>query len=164
VKAVAGESLLVIPGAELRTDKGDLIALFTTDIQARSWSSAIDEIRENGGISLVPHPGASPGLTKEDIALADATEVFNSTCGRRANNIALKLAEDLQKPGFGSSDAHIISAIGNGRTRVPDCTLLDDLRQVILKRPEVARRQRTNPLIHYGNAVLCFGLKGLWNE
>jgi len=164
VNEAARGRLMVIPGAELRTDKGDLIALFTTEVKARTWEQAIDEIRAKGGISIVPHPAASPNLTKEDIALADAVEVFNSTCGSRANREALRLAEELRKPGFGSSDAHMVSAIGNGRTKVFHCSSVGDLRQHILKQPEVTRRQRTNPLAHYGNAVLCFGLKGLWKK
>jgi len=163
-KGAAKGRLIVIPGAELRTDKGDLIALFATDIQARAWEQAIEEIKAGGGICVVPHPAASPDLTKDDIALADAIEVFNSTCGGRANREAQRLAEELHKPGFGSSDAHIVSAIGNGRTKVFHCSSVDDLRQHILKQPEVTRRQRTNPLAHYGNAVLCFGLKGLWKK
>ena len=110
----AGSSLIVVPGAELKTDRGDLLALFVDGVIAREWASAIDEIRAKGGVSIVPHPADSKRLTVDDLRLADALEVFNAKCMRSSNQRAAMLAAELNKPGFGSSDAHMIMSIGNG--------------------------------------------------
>ena len=59
----AGSSLIVVPGAELKTDKGDLLALFVDGVEARDWALAVDENRAKGGVGIVPQPGASNDLT-----------------------------------------------------------------------------------------------------
>lgn len=160
---IARGRLIVIPGAEIKTAKGDLLALFVDEeIDTRDWRSAIDEIRTKGGISIVPHPADSPKLSREDVALADGVEAFNSTCSPRSNALAASLVQDLGKPGFGSSDAHMSIEIGNGRTRVDDCANLAELREHILKSPTVSRTVQSNRFVHFMNSTMCFGLKGIW--
>jgi hypothetical protein len=160
----AGSSLIVVPGAELKTDKGDLLALFIDIVRAREWASAIDEIRAKGGVSIVPHPAESKRLTADDLRMADALEIYNAKCSRFSNERAALMADELKKPGFGSSDAHMVLSIGNGRTTVRDCESLDDLRQHILKGTRVTTRIPTNPLLTFGYAAVCFGLKGIWQK
>lgn len=162
-KAADG-SIIVVPGAELKTDKGDLLALFVDGVDAREWTLAIDEIRAKGGVSIVPHPAESKRLTAEDLKLADALEVYNAKCSKSSNERAAGLAVRLNKPGFGSSDAHMVMSIGNGRTTVHDCVSLDDLRQHVLREPKVTTRIPTNPLLTFGHAAVCFGLKGIWQK
>lgn len=165
VASIAPRSLIVIPGAEIKTDKGDILALFVNDeIETRNWASAVEDIRSRGGVSIVPHPFDSPKLSKEDIVLADGIEVFNSTCSNRSNRLAAELASELRKPGFASSDAHMVVEIGNGRTKVDDVQTLEELRNVVLARPEVSRTTRSNPLIHRANEAIMFGLKGIWRR
>lgn len=163
-KRIAPESLLIIPGSELKTDRGDLIVLFVEEVKSRYWPEVIDEVRSAGGITIVPHPFESKRLSQQDIALADAMEVFNANCGRASNADALALAQRLGKPGFGSSDAHVVCAVGNGRTLVPSSSTVEELRCNLLKNPVVSRHETTNPVLHYANAGLCLGLKGVWKN
>lgn len=157
-------TILVVPGAELKTHKGDLLALFVEEgIRTRDWHEAIDLIRSYGGLSVVPHPFESRALTTDDIRLADAVEAFNAKCSLDSNARAKRLSEELGMPGIASSDAHCVHAIGNGRTSVPDFSTAEELRRHLLKDPVISRTQRTNPIVHYGNAVLCFGVKGIWS-
>ncbi len=157
--------IIVVPGAELKTDRGDLLALFVEDeIRSRQWTEAVDEIHEKGGLGIVPHPGDSRKLTKEDLSLADGIEVFNSTCSPASNMHALALAKELGKPGVASSDAHMAVEIGNGRTGVEDCASLEELRRRLLQNPTVARSVPSNRFVHFLNASLCFGLKGIWQR
>ncbi|OGS51889.1 MAG: hypothetical protein A3K75_00320 [Euryarchaeota archaeon RBG_13_61_15] len=58
----------------------------------------------------------------------------------------------------------MVMSIGNGRTTVRDCGSLDDLRQHVLKEPKVTTRIPTNPLLTFGYAAACFGLKGVWQK
>jgi len=165
VSRAADGALLVIPGAEMKTDKGDLLALFVEEeVRTRDWADAVDQIRSRGGLSIVPHPLDSPKLTKTDIVLADGLEVFNSTCRARSNTLSLNLATELKKPGFATSDAHRVSEIGNGRTSVPDCSSLDSLRKSIMTNPVVSWTIRSNRLAHRMNSLMVFGIKGMWRR
>ena len=160
---IASGSVLVVPGAELKTDRGDLLALFVDEeIRTKVYAEAIDEIKARGGISIVPHPTESSRVTKEDVMLADGLEVFNSTCSEENNLRALQLGTGLKKPGFASSDAHMVLEIGNGRTRVAECSSLDELRREILKNPAPSKMVRSNPVLHRVNSYINFGLKGIW--
>jgi hypothetical protein len=156
---------LIVPGAELRTSKGDLLALFVEEpFRARDWGEAMDAVRAQGGVAVVPHPAMSKALAPGDIAFADALEAFNAKCGRTCNEKAKRLGMELGLPGIASSDAHMLAAIGNGRTSVPEFQTLEELRRLILKDPVISRAETTNPILHYGNAALCFGLKGAWEK
>jgi predicted metal-dependent phosphoesterase TrpH len=162
---ISPKELLIVPGAELKTERGDLLALFVReDIKDKTFSEAVDAIHNQGGLAIVPHPGVSPRIRKEDISLADGFEIFNATLSEKANERAILLAKDLNKPGIASSDAHMILEIGNGATRVPECSSLEELRHELLRKPEVSRSTRSNPLLHKMNAAIMFGLKGIWQK
>lgn len=163
VRKLDREGLLIIPGAELKTDRGDVLALFVEEgFVARTFEEALDAIRARDGVCIVPHPASSPRMRDEDLLMADGVEVFNSTCSAASNARALGIAQRLHRPGFASSDAHMVFEVGNGATTVPDCESVDDLRSVILKNPVVSRAIPSNPLVHRANSLLMFGLKGLW--
>jgi len=162
---IAPKDLLIVPGAELKTEKGDLLALFVdAEIRSRAFADAVDEIHRLGGLAIVPHPGVSPKIGAQDITLADGLEVFNATLSEKANARSARFAAELNKPGIASSDAHMILEIGNGATRVPDCSSLKELRRGLLRNPEVSRSTRSNPLLHRMNSTMLFGLKGIWKR
>ena len=162
---LASGRIMIIPGAEIKTDKGDVLALFVEEeIATREFARVLDAIKGAGGISIVPHPGDSPKITKEDILRADGLEAFNSTCTRKSNEFSSKLASDLGKPAFASSDAHMVQEIGNGRTRVPDCKTLGELRGRILENPVLSRTEQSNLFVHRVNEAFNFGTKGIWRR
>ncbi len=162
---LANSRILVIPGAEIKTLKGDLLALFVDqEIRSKDFLDVVDEIRSHGGVSIVPHPGDSPRITTDDVMRADGLEVFNSTCVRKSNERSAKLAVELKMPGFSSSDAHMVAEIGNGRTRVPDCSSLEELRKAILQNPLPSRMEQSNILMHRINEAFNFGIKGVWRR
>jgi len=157
--------ILIIPGAEIKTEKGDVLALFVNEeIASREFVNVIDDIKGKGGIGIVPHPGDSPKMKVEDLRLADGLEAFNSTCTPKSNEHARKIVAELKKPGFSSSDAHLVMEVGNGRTRVPDCSSVEELRKVILNNPVPSVTQSSNLLLHRMNAAFNFGLKGIWQR
>ena len=160
---LAPESLLIVPGVELKTEKGDLLALFVSqEVRSNTFAAAVDEIRSDGGIAIVPHPGESPKMTSQDIALADGLEVFNATLSPRDNRRSLEYATELRMPGFSSSDAHLVMEIGNGTTRVQDSSSLEELRKALLADPVVLKTIRSNVLTHSMNQALLFVSKGIW--
>lgn len=164
-RSVSQGDPVIVPGAELKTTKGDLLALFVEEpIGTRDWAEAIDAIHAQGGLAVVPHPAESRTLTADDIALADALEAFNAKCSSRSNERAAGIARKLGLPGIASSDAHAVAAIGNGRTSVPEFSTAEELKRLLLKNPTISKRETTNPVLHYGNAALCFGIKGIWKR
>ena len=164
-RRVAPANLLIVPGAELKTERGDLLALFVEEeIKTRVFAEAVDEIKARDGLAIVPHPGDAPKMRKEDIALADAVEVFNATLRPEQNDRSMAYSKELGKPGIGVSDAHIVLEVGNGATRIPDCGSVDEIRRVLLKNPEVSRRTQSNYVLHKMNSMMLFGLKGIWQS
>jgi predicted metal-dependent phosphoesterase TrpH len=124
----------VIPGIEITTAEGDLLALFITEkIQpGLSLIETLIKVGEAGGICIAPHPMARgagmKSLSGSSIIQAlrhtDAArillgiETYNATAlDRKSNQNALTLLREC--PGIaqvGNSDAHILQAIGLGAT------------------------------------------------
>ena len=102
----------VIIGAEYATNHGDVIGLFLTEeIYSRDAFAVIRAIRDQGGISLLPHPYHGHSLTDELAAAVDLIEVFNARCTDKQNHQALALATLHNKPTIGGADAHFLSDI-----------------------------------------------------
>ncbi len=113
------EGFEVIVGSEIRTDRGDIIGLFLTDdVRSRDLEGAFFEIREQGGLVVIPHPfdrfrGSAINPTVEEVRMADALEVFNSRCILdRCNKKAMKMAIRAKTGITAGSDAHSAGEIG----------------------------------------------------
>ena len=162
---IAPPNLLIVPGAELKTDKGDLVALFVQkEIKTHSFEEAVEEIHAESGFAIVPHPGESRKATKEAIAIADGYEAFNATLSAKDNQRSVDLASGLNKPGIAVSDAHLVREIGNGRIDVLDSSSLAELREVVLRNPVITRRVKSNPFVHRTNEAVLYGIKGIWRR
>jgi predicted metal-dependent phosphoesterase TrpH len=103
----------IIRGMEIHTEHGDLLGLFLTKpLRCGRFEDAVDEIRGQGGISVLPHPYRGhtdiEGLAKA----VDVIEAFNGLTKHKENRKAAELAKRLNKPVVASSDAHILSYIG----------------------------------------------------
>jgi len=133
----------VIPGIEITTAEGDLLALFVTERIEPNLSliGTIMKVGEAGGVCIAPHPMAR-GMGMKSLSRAailqalqhpDASrillgiETYNATAlDRETNTHAQALAAEL--PGIaqvGNSDAHILEAIGLGATEFLGCTAAD---------------------------------------
>jgi predicted metal-dependent phosphoesterase TrpH len=127
----AHHGLAVIPGSEVSTAEGHLLALF---IQCRvprglTLEASLRRVAEQGGLAIAPHPGGMRfnSLSPEAIrrALKDpelarvlvGVEVYNAGMflpGRNA--VAQQLADDLPVAQIGNSDAHLLWMLGKGAT------------------------------------------------
>lgn len=125
----------VIVGEEVSSRQGHILGLF---LERRvppglSASATVDEIHRQGGLAIAAHPfwrtermaerfrGPIHGLGWLAAELDfDAVEVDNSTPGLGlANLLAGRLADGLGCARTGSSDAHILEAIGKSATSFP---------------------------------------------
>jgi len=119
-------SVIVIPGTEISTKQGHLLALGVT----RAFPKGLDiyeaakQARAEGAVLILPHPfhmwrhGVGRKL-KAGLSLVDAIEVFNSRyITGTANRKAALFARKLGKPGVGGSDAHHARFVGYGYTLI----------------------------------------------
>ncbi|WP_406657765.1 PHP domain-containing protein [Methanolobus sp. ZRKC2] len=110
------EEIIVIVGSEIMTDVGEIIGLFLNEeIKCHDYGDVCDEIKEQDGIILLPHPyrNQNPELM---IHRVDLIECLNARSSKEANINAKKLATKHDIPCVSGSDAHILSEIGNVRT------------------------------------------------
>jgi predicted metal-dependent phosphoesterase TrpH len=133
----------VIPGNEITTRQGHLLALFVTRefpmLRSLEWS--MQAVYEAGGMVIAPHPLSWLTTSIRERALLTAheskypfhgIETFNpSYAGRVAHKRVIELnATILHLPEFGGSDAHALSMIGKGYTTFPGTTV-DELLQAM---------------------------------
>lgn len=114
---------LIIPGQEITTSEGHLLALGVRipDLKGISPQDAITIIHDLGGIAIPPHPYdffragiREPVLDKINI---DALEVFNAaTTFKRYNKQAFEYAQSRGLPMTAASDAHDHPALGTAYT------------------------------------------------
>jgi len=110
---------LVVPGTEIRTLSGDILALgVDEDVpDGLSVAETVERIRELSGLAVAAHPFAAfifRRAVRDEARLADAIEVFNASTrlNWRANRSALELSKRVRKPGTAGSDAHVARDVG----------------------------------------------------
>jgi predicted metal-dependent phosphoesterase TrpH len=130
----------VIVGSEVATDKGDVIGLFlNSEIKSKEFYGAVDEIRSQGGMVILPHPfrymrPLLNGADKKMLARVDAIERINYHDHPIAVYLSNKLARETRMPFVGGSDAHRVSEIDKVKTVVYGANDLEELRNSILKK------------------------------
>jgi predicted metal-dependent phosphoesterase TrpH len=153
----------VIPGIEITTAEGDLLALFVTETiePGLPLIETIVKVGEAGGICIAPHPMAR-GMGMKSLSASAITqalqhpearrvligiETYNATAlDRESNQNAQRFA--AEHPGIaqvGNSDAHILQAIGTGATEFPGCTAADLLDALWIGATDVRRGSELNP-------------------
>jgi len=119
--------LVGIPGMEITSQAGHVLGLGLEDPvePGLPFGETLDRIREQGGIAVVPHPfqesrhGVMANITRDELAAADAIEVYNSRLlTGRGNRQAGTFAEEFGLPKTAGSDAHISEMVGQAVTRV----------------------------------------------
>jgi predicted metal-dependent phosphoesterase TrpH len=152
----------VIPGIEITTAEGDLLALFVTEKiePGRPLIETVIKVGEAGGICIVPHPTAR-GMGMKSLSIPtvlqalqypDARrillgiETYNATAlDRESNQHAQTIVAEY--PGIaqiGDSDAHIVQAIGLGATEFPGCTAADLLEALWIGATDIRRGVEPN--------------------
>ena len=119
-KKLADEDFVVIAGAEIRTDRGEVLGYFLQEeIKSREFFEVVDEIHAQGGFVAVPHPFDPFRIYRlrgieELYSYVDAIEVFNSRCAMQgANRKALRFALEHGLKLTAGSDAHTYAEIGS---------------------------------------------------
>ena len=112
----AGLDLHVILAAEYATDQGDIIGLFLErEIRTGSALEICDQIHEQGGLALLPHPYRWHRLDDLLLDRIDLIEVHNSRTSRADNTRAAELAFARKLPELVGPDAHRLGELGLAR-------------------------------------------------
>jgi predicted metal-dependent phosphoesterase TrpH len=136
--------LIVIPGIEISTQEGHVLALnVTTPIPPKlSRAETICRIHKEGGIAIAPHPMSAyrGGSRIQTTSKLDAIEVINSAefpfmLSTWLNN---RLADKLNLPKTAGSDSHMPQTVGLAYTMVNADPEIDEIIHAI-------KRGKTTP-------------------
>ena len=138
----------VIPGCEISTAEGHLLAYFITSPvpQWLSLKETVLRVGEMGGLCIAAHPSAHMANSLHPQAICEALEdpdvkrvlvgieVFNAKLVHKSSNRnAQELAVGLPVAQVSSSDAHVLEMIGRGSTYF-DGSTADELRYALENR------------------------------
>ncbi len=128
---VAGKELgvAVVPGVELTTRFGHILALFVEEVPPKDIYSDIDAllewVEERNGLAIYAHPYGFLGflpMHRNVVEIASklhGIEIVNGRTLKRGNEKAMKLAQKLGKVvRTGGSDAHRVVELGLVKTFV----------------------------------------------
>ncbi|MFO7792396.1 MAG: PHP domain-containing protein [Candidatus Saliniplasma sp.] len=110
-------SLIVVPGIEVSTEQGHVMAIGIQEEIGKqpTIAEAIDEIQAQGAIAAAPHPYRYwSGMGEENLFSNDwtAIEGINGRSWYGKNIKARKAAKKLGLPIIGGSDAHRLKSVG----------------------------------------------------
>jgi len=127
VELARARDLVVIPGEEIKTEKGEVIGLFLGEKIERGLPMAdtIGAIREQGGVVYLPHPfdrlhtiPDAPTLHRH-LPEIDVFEVYNARLLFEGfNDEALRYARKYNLTMGAGSDAHVLQGVGTGLVRM----------------------------------------------
>lgn len=123
--------LVYIPGIEIETKEGDLVAWFPsyrckdfkvvkdlTIAKKFSAKEAIAKVHKAGGVIIAPHPNKYRGIGLRNVYLLkdslDGVEEINAEAGEYNS-----LGKKLGLPSFGNSDAHSKINVGSAFSKLP---------------------------------------------
>jgi len=114
--------LNIIPGLELKTDAGHILAIgVDVDLKGEvklNYEEAVEWIRSLGGISIIAHPAVELNKMHRWIERKpDAMEAFNSNYPFKfLLNRGWRIIEEIRVPVTAGSDAHNPEDVGNAYT------------------------------------------------
>ncbi|TXT63359.1 MAG: putative metal-dependent phosphoesterase (PHP family) [Promethearchaeota archaeon] len=157
------KDLVIIPGNEIETNIGEIIALFIDDQftwKEPDFFEIVEKIKDHNGLVVIPHPFdflrnnhlRIKELREKTIKkYIDGVEIMNSRiifklCVKRAK----KFQEKYNLFETGGSDAHTLKEVGNGYTLLPDLTdrSLEGLKDAFLSHQSISAGKLSNPLVH----------------
>ena len=172
IAARRGYRFEVVPGAEVTTRHGHLLALFVefTPRSFRSAESTIEAIHAGGGLAVVPHPMSwlTRSLSRRTIERVcarneegvtfDAVELANpSPAGKFTSAKAERLNAEWKLTETGGSDAHHLVHIGTGWTEFAGGGA-EGLRKAIIEGATVGRMTAYPSLREVGVAKVALQL------
>jgi predicted metal-dependent phosphoesterase TrpH len=153
--ARSGYRVQVIPGVEITTRHGHLLALFVEERPPAFWSlqATAEWVMRRGGLCIAAHPFTrwTHSLTSRSMLFAAhnqllaGVEVLNaSPAGRASHTRAVRFADQHALAAVGSSDAHMLCVVGLAHTRFRGHSP-DDLKRAIESNTTYAEGRFASP-------------------
>lgn len=167
LKNKKSSSLILVPGIEISTDHGHIIALGVEEkVSPGKLDETILSVEDKGGIVIAAHPyrfwsGIGEKAVKEN--RWSALEGLNGRSGYLGNKRACKLADKMRLPVVGGSDSHRADTVGKSYTIVEAVSGWEDLMDEIKKgRTSVGGENRSlNETFRYvGRSVSNWAKRG----
>jgi predicted metal-dependent phosphoesterase TrpH len=141
LKLAKKSQLTIIPGLEVETSGGHVLALNVTTLipPKLSITETCQKIHDAGGVAVIAHPGAvlKTGLRQKITSECnlDAVEVINSGAFPffLSTYLSYRFAERVKLPQTAGSDAHHAAEIGTAFTIVDADSNPDDIAEAIRK-------------------------------
>jgi predicted metal-dependent phosphoesterase TrpH len=116
--------LLVIPGVEISTREGHLLAYGVSEAPAphRPLAETLEAVSAQGGVAVLAHPfrlSHGVGRRVARVARVDAIEAVNGHTSRIANARAELVAAERHLGTTGGSDVHELGDLGRAFTEFP---------------------------------------------
>ena len=149
IQKLEHEGLILIPGEEVSSTKGHIVALGITDYikPLQTPEETVDQIHDNAGIAIAAHPYCYYRSGIGDIVRSLDIEAMETKNSRFifgvSNYLAKQVSEKNNVPEIGASDAHFIKGIGRCYTEIPECDSVDEIIRNIKMGNTKARGERT---------------------
>ncbi len=138
-----GSATQILIGEERTlSNKCHLIGLFLQhDLNSTDPLLVMEEIHQQGGLVLVPHPCrindgllGPRGLGMEGLDQADAFEIHNAKGSRADNDQSLQVTTTSNRSFFGGSDAHYEADVGQCVNEIIPCGNMEETVRTMLRR------------------------------
>lgn len=149
IQKLEHEGLTLIPGEEVSSTKGHIVALGINDYvkPLQTPEETVDQIHDNAGIAIAAHPYCYYRSGVGDIVRSLDVEAMETKNSRFILGISNYLAKQVSVknkiPEIGASDAHFVKGIGRCYTEIPDCDSVDEIIKNIKKGNTKAHGERT---------------------
>jgi hypothetical protein len=162
------KNLIIIPGMEIETDIGEVLALFIDegiDCTNNEFFHIVSKIRENNGLIVIPHPfdflrdnHLKMKLLSEEIIYKyiDGVEIINSRiifkyCVEKAR----KFKEEYNLFETGGSDAHTLKEIGTGYTLLEEINnnSSETIKKSLLSSKSKSMGKLSSPFVHVSTLI-----------
>lgn len=155
IQKVSSKDFVVIPGTEISTADGHLLALNVTEPIQRNLSieETVERVLDAGGEPIVPHlfrllSGIKVDKLKSIQHKIAAIEVFNGCSTPNTNLKTAKIARKLHLGGTGGSDSHDPAYAGYAYTVVDTTDLRMDTILSMIHAKKTWGEGRTMPLTY----------------
>lgn len=153
--------MIVIPGVEVTTSRGHLLALGINELPERGLTpeETTEAVHDLGGITIVPHPYHPFRHAIGRIPDCDAVEVYNSKHLFGIANARARLgAKRRRLPMVAGSDSHFAVTVGLGVTRIEADDAMGAVEAIRQGKTKIEGR-RTPPRFFIGNTFQAIYLE-----
>ncbi len=164
------DSLVVIPGEEISTDKGHVIGLFIQrTIQPGPFSQVMEQLYEQNAFPVLAHPYHIPifnmirnksirSWDENDLLSIKGFEIYNAHNRPQANALAVRWAKKKLKTFTSGSDAHFLFEIGNA------ITIIESDKKSLSAIQDALENRQTKPMIPTSHNYYIYLIIGMMNK